>query len=505
MATHWFASRAVLGLPAVLVVAAAMLPSIPANAASNPKRAPERTAEAVKSVYGPLIGVVSIGDQHVTIFSGDSVVARSPVSTGMSGRRTPTGVFSVIGKERYHESNLYSNAPMPWMQRITWSGVAMHEGHLPGYPASHGCIRMPGDFAQRLFGMTRVGMRVIVADGDLKPVPFMHAALPQPLFTTAELAAPQSTGAEMSGRMQLGAAANPDAPQLNPMERGKIEQANAKFAAQEAQGDASALLEIVKRRSSEATDAAKELQATEAALMSVTRGRDKAAEVSADLTAGEAQKARAEAERVSLESSLGDLRLKLDNVKAAAALADAAAFHAAAEAKAAVAERDRLEAAARVATRATEPLSVFVSRKDRRVAVRQGFEPVFEADIEIAEPQLPLGTHVFTAVAPPSGAGAMQWVAITVPTNVPSEARKDERRSGSKSRAAPVVEESAQPALPKTAAAALERVHFSDEVLAQISARLWTGASLIISDLGSSHETGIGTDFVVLTHPGGSD
>ena len=218
------------------------------------------------------------------------------------------------------------------------------------------------------------------------------------------------------------------------------------------------------------------------------------------------QKARAEAERVSLESSLTDLRTKLKRAQEAATQAESAAFQAAAEAKAVVAERDRLEAAARVAARATEPVSVFVSRKDRRVAVRQGFEPVFEADIEIAEPQLPLGTHVFTAVAPSLGDRALQWVVITVPTNVPSDTRKDQRRSESKSRGVPVAaEEGIPPSLPKTAAMALERIHFSDEVLAQISARLWTGASLIISDLGSSHETGIGTDFVVLTHPGGSD
>ena len=111
-----------------------------------------------------------------------------------------------------------------------------------------------------------------------------------------------------------------------------------------------------------------------------------------------------------------------------------------------------------------------------------------------------------TAVAPSLGDRALQWVVITVPTNVPSDTRKDQRRSESKSRGVPVAaEEGIPPSLPKTAAMALERIHFSDEVLAQISARLWTGASLIISDLGSSHETGIGTDFVVLTHPGGSD
>src|SRR2546430_7212055 len=100
---------------------------------------------------GPLQIVVSIGTQKVTLFSNGVRVAQGPVSTGVPGRPTPTGVFSIIEKDRYHHSNLYSNAPMPYMQRITWSGVALHEGVLPGYPASHGCIRMSHDFAQKLW------------------------------------------------------------------------------------------------------------------------------------------------------------------------------------------------------------------------------------------------------------------------------------------------------------------------------------------------------------------
>jgi hypothetical protein len=91
---------------------------------------------------GPLQIVVSIDTQTVTLFSNGVRVAQGPVSTGVPGRPTPMGVFSIIEKDRYHHSNLYSNAPMPYMQRITWSGVALHEGVLPGYPASHGCIRI---------------------------------------------------------------------------------------------------------------------------------------------------------------------------------------------------------------------------------------------------------------------------------------------------------------------------------------------------------------------------
>ncbi len=121
--------------------------------------------------------VVSIGSQRVTLFSNGVKVAQGPVSTGTASHPTPPGVFSVIEKDRFHRSNLYSNAPMFFMQRLTWSGLAMHEGPLPGYPASHGCIRLTTDFASRLWPTTRLGVRVIVARNELEPVDFSHPAL----------------------------------------------------------------------------------------------------------------------------------------------------------------------------------------------------------------------------------------------------------------------------------------------------------------------------------------
>jgi L,D-transpeptidase catalytic domain len=126
---------------------------------------------------GPLQLVVSINTQKVTLFSNGVRIAQGPVSTGVRGHRTPMGVFSVIEKDRYHHSNIYSGAPMPYMQRITWSGVALHEGELPGHPASHGCIRMSHDFAMRLWPITKLGVRVIVARGELTPTEFAHAKL----------------------------------------------------------------------------------------------------------------------------------------------------------------------------------------------------------------------------------------------------------------------------------------------------------------------------------------
>ena len=119
---------------------------------------------------GPLQIIISIADQRVSLFDNGVLIARSSVSTGTRGHPTPLGVFSVIGKQRWHRSNIYSAAPMPYMQRITWSGIALHAGVVPGHPASHGCIRLKEDFAIRLWHLTKRGTRVIIAQNDVQPV-----------------------------------------------------------------------------------------------------------------------------------------------------------------------------------------------------------------------------------------------------------------------------------------------------------------------------------------------
>ncbi len=148
----------------------------------------------------PLIIAVSIQKQQVKVYDANGFFAEAPVSTGMPGHPTPMGVFSVIEKDRYHHSNIYSGAPMPFMQRITWSGVAMHAGVLPGYPASHGCIRMPESFAIKMWGWTKMGARVFVTPGELPPpVSFTHPLLPAmkvvpqpPVAETDEPVAPKA-------------------------------------------------------------------------------------------------------------------------------------------------------------------------------------------------------------------------------------------------------------------------------------------------------------------------
>ena len=130
----------------------------------------EQKPKSLEVVKGPLQIIISIADQKISVYDDGTLIARSSVSTGVQGHPTPLGVFSVIGKELWHRSNIYSAAPMPYMQRITWSGIALHAGVLPGHPASHGCIRLAKDFAIRLWHLTKRGTRVIIAPNNVDPV-----------------------------------------------------------------------------------------------------------------------------------------------------------------------------------------------------------------------------------------------------------------------------------------------------------------------------------------------
>jgi hypothetical protein len=132
------------------------------------------------SKTGPVVIVASIPDQTLYVFRNGIRIGHSTISTGKSGKNTPTGVFTVLQKKVRHTSNIYKGAPMPHMQRLTWSGIAMHAGHLPGYPASAGCIRMPIDFAAKLYSVTNIGNTVIIADNSSAP---KHTLQPGLLFS----------------------------------------------------------------------------------------------------------------------------------------------------------------------------------------------------------------------------------------------------------------------------------------------------------------------------------
>src|SRR4029079_7171582 len=152
---------------------------------SQPEKASKDTSRDVAK--GPLLVIISIADQRISLYDKGALIAHSSVSTGVKGHPTPLGVFSVISKRKFHRSNIYSNAPMPFMQRITWSGIALHAGDLPGYPASHGCIRLKHDFAVQLFHLTKRGTRVIIAQDDIRPSEISNPQLfvPQPKLALA--------------------------------------------------------------------------------------------------------------------------------------------------------------------------------------------------------------------------------------------------------------------------------------------------------------------------------
>ncbi|MCJ7788043.1 MAG: L,D-transpeptidase family protein, partial [Methyloceanibacter sp.] len=167
------------GIAALAVATAAL----PADARSKRKSAAKQLENPIPDPANgqPMTLVVSLNQQKIDIYRGTTHVTTAGVSTGMRGYATKAGVFSIMEKKRHHRSNLYSGAPMPWMQRLTWSGTALHAGVLPGYPASHGCIRLPFSFAPKLFAITTKGDNVVVARDRVAPTVIEHPALFQPL------------------------------------------------------------------------------------------------------------------------------------------------------------------------------------------------------------------------------------------------------------------------------------------------------------------------------------
>ena len=130
-----------------------------------------------RSPSGPIIAIVSLPDQRVYVYRNGVRIAASTCSTGKLGHQTPTGVFKILQKDKNHHSSTYNNAPMPYMNRLTWSGVALHAGQLPGYPASHGCVRLPKEFAELLFGVTKIGVTVVIADDKSQPEEVTHPGM----------------------------------------------------------------------------------------------------------------------------------------------------------------------------------------------------------------------------------------------------------------------------------------------------------------------------------------
>jgi hypothetical protein len=370
---------------------------------------------------GPLQMVVSIGQQHVTLYADGKRIAQARVSTGTASHPTPTGVFSIIEKDRWHRSNLYDSAPMFYMQRLTWSGVAMHEGILPGYAASHGCIRLPTDFASRLWVTTKLGVRVVVARNDPAPYEFNHPKLFNPLLRPA---------AQVLG------------PQ--PGLRSSVETARPVTLAQATPDDVGRTSDGVEQPPPPPASAVEAPAASQAA------------------------EASSEAEPEKRDPAEAEPRKPLPPRNRAA------------------------EPVKRVGQ-----VAVFVSKREKKVFVRQGFIPLFDMPIEIANSDQPLGTHVFTAMEVKDEGTRMRWNAITMPAEHSSSAVEVRSKRGGKKvdQPAPL----AHPKAPSSAAEALERINLPPEAVERISELLTPGSSLVVSDHGLGRETGRYTEFIVLT------
>jgi lipoprotein-anchoring transpeptidase ErfK/SrfK len=429
--------------------------------------------EAGARPQGPLVIVVSIDRQKVTVYDNTGVFAESPVSTGMKGHSTPMGVFSVIQKHKFHHSNIYSGAPMPYMQRITWSGVAMHAGVLPGYPASHGCIRMPMAFAMKMWNWTKMGARVIVAPGQMSPQSFSHPLL-------ASLRVPPQPAASLAPQTNVAEKADKGTAETKPVET-KTASADSVLELRTSVGHA-VLSDVTTGNAAAHEEAAP------------------AAEVKAAEAAEPAKPASEDAAKLASENKPAD---KVEPVKTEAAKAPDALAPAPATSPDAKKDEGRVADPAPAAKpdvpKRAGQIAVFISRKDSKLYVRQNFAPLFEVPITIAAGDRPLGTHVFTAELDKADANALRWSVVSLPVSARSAAREDDSRVTRRQRGAAVIPVAAKPVVtPDGPAEALDRISVPADTLAKINEMLTSGGSIIVSDQGINQgETGEGTDFIV--------
>ncbi|MBR0705945.1 L,D-transpeptidase [Bradyrhizobium liaoningense] len=461
--------------------------------------------EAGAKPQGPLVIVVSIDRQKVTIYDSKGVFAESPVSTGMKGHSTPMGVFSVIQKHKFHHSNIYSGAPMPYMQRITWSGVAMHAGVLPGYPASHGCIRMPMAFAVKMWNWTKMGARVIVAPGEMTPHSFQHPLL-------ASVRVPPQPAASLEPQTNVGDKADKGAAakvtDAKPVET-KTASADAALELRSSvghtvmsditTGNAAARNEAAASTDKVDVPATSETKTAEASDAAKPRSEDVAKPAAGDK--GEAAKSdtpksdapRSEAAKPeTAKTEAADSAKKPDAAVTATAPAPDAK-------KDETRLADPAPAAKPDAPKRAGQIAVFISRKDSKLYARQNFAPLFEVPVTIAASDRPLGTHVFTAEVDKADSNALRWSVVSLPVTARSAAREDDGRVARRRGGAAVIPVAAKPVVtPDNPTEALDRISVPADTMVKINEMLTSGGSIIVSDQGINQgETGEGTDFIV--------
>jgi hypothetical protein len=391
-----------------------------------------------KIAKGPLQIIISVNQQRLHLYSNGEEVAETPVATGVAEHPTPLGVFNIVQKQLYHRSNIYSGAPMPYMERITWSGVALHEGANLGHPASHGCIRMSHDFAVRLYEVSKLGVEVIIADSELRPHEFADAHLfahkdpaPVPVLAAASIA-------------PLPAALAQDTPPSN--RAGTADAANNNKAAPDSAG---------------ATDPPKDNKAA----VETAPTHDAADPVSP-----------LPRQPIASDSAANPVTADLEAAPVPPLPPIAPAFlHA-----------------------SKSPIAIFISRKTAKIYVRQDFEPLFSAPITIDNPTQPFGTFVFTALQYLPDRSGFVWNVISLPER---EKQKPVSKSTKpKHRGEKAAKDVIEPSRRQNPEETLARIEIPHDAIERISQMIIPGSSLIISDQGLGEETGEGTNFVVVTH-----
>ena len=417
-----------------------------ANATNNGAAAlPELSAwNGAAPADGPIQLIVSVPRQQVDVYVGGKLVATSPVSTGRESHPTPTGVFSILDKKKYHRSNIYSRAPMPFMQRLTWSGIALHASdQVPNYPASHGCVRLPPEFAKKLYGFTEIGAHVIIAGNETAPVAFSHPKLFQPVALQRQAAA--TTDFAVNGSQHRADSGPLTAPLIL---------------------EASAEAMQPRKIGAEAQPAEVEPVNGPPVRILVTRrtGRELVRDVQ------------------TLLKELGYDPGELDGWMGRRTGGAIASFQ----------EGRGLPETGAMSEALVEEL-YRAAGKDQpptgHLYVRRDFAPIFDVPVTITKPETLLGTHLFTAMDFKDDATEVQWLAMTLNDGVPDPL-------------APEPGDEKTEAAPMTSAAkeALDRIKIPVAVRRWISAMLTPGSSLAISDDGISRETlDRGTDFVILT------
>jgi hypothetical protein len=499
---------------------------------------PSRPAEATapRAAGEPIMAIVSIKTQQVTFYDADGWIYRAPVSTGIKGRETPAGVFALLEKDKDHHSTMYDDASMPNMQRITWNGIALHGGPLPGYAASHGCIRMPYGFAEKLFDKTRIGMRVIISPNDAEPLEFSHPMLFMP-NQEALAAAPvkaetlvheAAEAAKLAGEAKKAAAKAPHEIRLLNSSLRKMESlkksADAELAsadkaltaADQAKAKAEDLkpkaavnaaglamqLDVAKADTKPKLDA---LAATKEAAGKDREGKKTAAAAAreivsllASLRKLEAHKKSADAELVAADKALAGaeqakVRAEDRKQKATAKAADLGTQLEAAKAdakpkldalaatkdtaKAAEKKKAETAKAASEAKLALEPVSIYISRATKKLYVRRN-------------------THK----PAPDGGGEVFDASIEVPVTIKDPEKRigtyvftAMANSGAGLRWTVVAVEDAD-----GAKNALDRITIPQEVLDRIAPTALPRSSIVISDEPLSKETNYRTEFVAV-------